>query len=100
MIRKVTHISQSQGQHDLGWLFAPVAEDYVKTGWGLSNLEAAGSAGVSNPDYGYTPYIQNQYNHTIMNTVSTQMLGRRLKVVDSPRCVAEPQRCLARADAP
>jgi hypothetical protein len=34
-----------------------------------------------------------------MNTVSIQMLGRRLKVVDLPR-VAELQRCLARADTP
>ena len=75
MIRKVIHISQSQGQHDLGWLFAPVAEDYVKTGWGPSDLEAAGSAGVSNPDYGYTPHIQNQYDHTNTNTVSIQCLA-------------------------
>ena len=71
MIRKVTHISHSQ--HDLQWIFAHVAEDYdVKTGWGPSDLETA-SAGVSNPEYGYIP---NQYNHTGMNTVSTQMLGR------------------------
>ena len=74
-----------------------MAEDYdVKTGWGLSDLETA-SAGVSNPEYGYIP---NQYNHTGMNTVITQMLGRRLKVVDLPRCVPELQRRLARANAP
>ena len=86
MIRKVTHISQLQ--HDLNRIFAPVADDLVKTGFRLSDLEAA-SAGVFNLDYGYTPYDQNQHNHTIMNTVSIQMLGRRLKVVDLPRCVAE-----------
>ena len=71
MIRKVTHISQSQ--HDLEWISAPVADDFVKTGFGLSDLEAAGSAGVFNPDYGHTPYIQNQYDQNT-NTVSIQML--------------------------
>jgi len=68
LIRKVTHISQS---HDLNRIFAPVADDFVKTGFGLSGLEAA-SAGAFNPGYGYTPYVQNQYNHMNMNTVSIQ----------------------------
>ena len=95
MIRNVTHISQLQ--HDLNRIFTPVADDLVKTGFRLSDLEAA-SAGAFNPDYRYMPYDQNQHNH--MNTVSIQMLGRRLKVVDLPRCVAELQHCLAHADAP
>jgi hypothetical protein len=69
VIRKVTHISQLK--HDLNRIFAPVADDLVKTGFGLSDLEAA-SAGAFNPDYGNTPYNQNQHNHTIMNTVSIQ----------------------------
>jgi len=67
VIRKVTHISQS---HDLDQIFAPVLDDLVKTGFGLSGLEAA-SAGAFNP--GYTPNIPEHYNH--MNTVSTQCLS-------------------------
>ena len=51
-----------------------MADDLVKTGFRLSDLEAA-SAGVFNPDYGYTPYDQNQHNHTIMNTVSIRCLA-------------------------
>ena len=48
-----------------------MADDFEKTGFGLSGLEAA-SAGTFNPDYGYTPYVQNQYNPVNMNTVSIQ----------------------------
>jgi hypothetical protein len=51
-----------------------VADEFIKTGFGLSGLEAA-SAGAFNPDYGYTPYVQNQYNHMNMNTVSIQCLA-------------------------
>ena len=51
-----------------------MAEEFVKTGSVRSNLEAA-NAGAFNPDYGYTPHVQNQYNFTTMNTVSIQCLA-------------------------
>ena len=70
-----------------------MTDDLVKTWFGLGGLETA-SSGAFNPDYGYTPDVQNQYDHMNMNTVSIQC-----SAVDLPR-VVEPERCLARAYVP
>ena len=47
--------------------------DLAKTGFRQSGLEAT-SAGAFNPGHGYTPNIEDQYNHMNMNIVSIQYL--------------------------
>ena len=68
-MRGVTHILQS---HDLDWIFAPVANDMVITGFGLRGLETA-SAGAFNPSPSYSSNVPDHYNR--MNMVGTQHLA-------------------------
>ena len=58
--------------HGLDWIFAPVANDLVNTGVGLSGLEAA-STGASKPGYNYSSNFMGQYDP--MNVVSIRRLA-------------------------